>query len=235
MANASDKGTHSQENAQLDHLLGNLFPEIIYGFNKVLIPSWKAEKLGHLEGKKAAYFTASFFSSHTRTFHWVSIDPDLWNPDDTKAIDAISKLTEVLRNWYCSKEWPDEKIGIKIRQAAWQALLKDLPQGRLYDVARSSIEAVIQNKGQFSGNSEAQRTVLGLYSGHHHPADKNVEGIFYRFLARCGNRCQPANGDLDYLLGKLTNGPTGKTAPPFAWFKPERECKNCRMPAPLKA
>lgn len=235
MANGMNNDTHPQENRKFDPLLSSLYPEVIYSYNKALIPSWKSEQLGYHGGKKVVYFTTSFFSSHTRTFHWVSIAPDLWNPDDTIAIDAIHKLTEELRLWYWAKEMPDEKIGKEDRQVAWHALLKDLPQGRLFDVARSSIEAVIQHKGQFFNNSEAQRTMLGLYSGHHHPADKNVEGIFYRFLSRCGNRCQPANGDLDYLLGKLTNGPAGNTAPPFAWFQPERECKNCKMPAPLKA
>lgn len=231
MTSSQPLHTTSRGNAPLViDLMDHLYPEIIYRFNQSLLSCWKEQELGYINGVKTAYFTCSFFSSHTRTFHWVSVGPGLWNPASGSSAEAQLRLRMSLLDW--NSESPKQNtFNTKIdeRTAAWKYLLRDLPAGRLYGKAKSDIQTWLRAKRL--GPDATQRAILGIYSGYHNKAPVNIEGIFFRLLAKCGNHCRSTKGGLDALLGTLEN--VGRpNAPAFDWFKPENPCSGCeRLPA----
>ena len=213
-------------------LMDHLYPEIIYRFNQLMLSCWEEKQFGNLNGIETADFTCSFFSSHTRTFHWVSIAPVLWSPKSKGWTAAQGKLKTSLLDWHSEK--PEREFNTnkhKERKDAWEHLLKDLPPGRLYGEAKKDINVWLENKPL--GPDATHRTILALYSGYHNKAPVNVEGIFFRLLAKCGNHCPSSKGGLDALLGTLENVGR-KKIPPFDWFKPENPCSGCDRPPALK-
>lgn len=50
-----------------------LFPEINYGFHRVLHEIWEAYRFHPTDGDKKAIMVPSLFSKHTRTFHWFGV------------------------------------------------------------------------------------------------------------------------------------------------------------------
>ena len=104
------------------------------------------------------------------------------------------------------------------RKKAWKNLWKDFPEGGIYDTAKK-----ICKKLNFSDKSqeELQRAMLGLYSGIHFEAEKNIEGIFVGYLQELKiKKSVDEEVQTNYLSGSLWNfrGETGDQKPPFDWF-----------------
>lgn len=224
----------SGNKGRLDRLPHRLYPEIVYHLNDTLLRWWKhVLQTGRHSGgsSQVPYFTTSFFSSHTRTFHWISIAPGLWRVESSDSQLALRELMEALRPWRDDARSmqtealsgvpreiavsPADAREEERRGAAWKGLLQDLPVDHFFSAAKRNIEVAFENQAPIY-DEQVHRAALALYSGYHHPAITNVEGVFVRLLELVGHgRSEPGASPLKWLLGQIEVTET-KTAD---WFR----------------
>lgn len=206
-----------------------LYPDVIYRINASFDRIWLAGDLGYLEinkSKEVAYKVPIFFSKHERSFHWITVGSSMWRGVDEKQSECREQLDQALkriRRWNDDEDW---KIGEEIytgeeRKGAWKKFLEDLPQGRFFQEARDRDWVDSESKLDLLTTDDSsqveglQRDLFALYSGFHHSARKNIEGLVYSFLSACGRKSCSSSG-LDYITGTLCSH-NGNT-PPFKWF-----------------
>ena len=180
-------------------LMDYLDPDLIYRFNQMFISAWKQGDIGYINNKKTAFFTLSYFNSHTRTFNWVSIGVDIWDPQSPNSKKAVKKLKKILKRWNdCDCE--DTEFTTETyceRKKDWKTLWNDFPEGGIYNYARRICKDL-----NFSEPNEDHRAMLGLYSGFHFQEETNIEGIFVRYLKALALKTSSEDGT-NYLSGTL--------------------------------
>jgi hypothetical protein len=184
-----------------------LYPDVIYRFNALFISIWRKHNMGFATAKsekKDVYFVPVFFSKHSRSFRWIGLDSFMWDWENPSCQDHLKGLINDLR------DLNEDADGKK----AWQAYLDDMPDMEVYKEAIKTVnQAIGDDKGIVDG--EMHHALLALYSGSHHGADKNIEGVVYHYLSL---KSHDAGGCFDHLKGDLRLGKKNKK-PPFNWLK----------------
>ena len=163
-----------------DDLMEYLYADLIYRFNQMFIQAWKQGNIGYIDGKKTAFFTLSYFNSHTRTFNWISVAGELWDHTYEEWDSTVEDLTGILKRWNNNNDETEFRTSKYCeRKKTWEGLWKDFPKGGIYNIAEEICESL-----EFDGESRErlQRAMLGLYSGIYFEAEKNIEGIFVGYL-----------------------------------------------------
>ena len=230
----------NEERRQIpDGLLDHLHPDLIYRFNQMFIPAWKQGGIGYIDAKKTAFFTLSYFNSHTRTFNWVSIGIDIWAPRSDDSEKAVQKLKKILNQWNGCEDTEFTTETYCERKKAWKTLWKDFPEGGIYNYARRICKDL-----KFSESSEDHRAMLGLYSGFHFQEEMNIEGVFVRYQKALAEKKEMSEEERTaYLKGTLVNLPKDDQEaqkPPFDWFVLDAEdvlkrYQNTRDPKPCSS
>ena len=184
-------------------LMDHLNPEVIYRLNQSFISHWKDYSIGDISDKrkKKVHFTLSVFSSHTRTFHWISVSKGLWDFPNNKDRDGetdtekiIKPLIQDLNQWLDEKSskfidldhTKNRKINThKNRKDIWKNFLNHLPTGLMYEEAKQSISEVLKSKSKIEVDKSLTQAFLVLYSGFHNSAERNIEGMVIRWLKKC--------------------------------------------------
>ncbi|RJX17051.1 MAG: hypothetical protein C4575_14040 [Desulforudis sp.] len=208
-----------------------LYPEVIYRFNARLHLNWLASRLGSDDGSnnENVFLVTTFFSKHSRTFNWISVNRSMWHwrqsGENNETLTLLKKLDAEFKKWCCANTYNISKFGdlsLSKRINAVKTVLRDLPQGAFYEDAKCYAEEILSGKTSSSDDNEKlHRRLLALYSGFHHSADKNLEGLFYYFLKKCGKFC--INRRLDMLAGELFNPGEKESQPPLRWIRIENE------------
>lgn len=199
----------------------NLYPEIVYRFNTILFSIWKAHDLGKIgeSDEKGAYLLPIFFSNSTRTFHWIGADSPMW--DDEEIIRwQLTELIDHLCRWNHDTIYYTNRgleLALDTRLKVWNYFLADLPNTEFSSIgARLICQEIerIHTSGKDVWNSfphdweTLQRSVLALYSGYHQSAQRNIEGVFYKYFEQ--GKIPEDNGYLTGTLayeGDKTEGP----------------------------
>lgn len=172
---------------------------------------WDATSIaGHAQ--KDAYVLPVFFNKHRRTFHWISIGSEMWNwetfqGEKTTPENRVASLKTIL-----------EQLRPYIEQQtdAWRRFVDDLPKTETYQRAVRILEkAVMDAPGNRDDWSNLHPALLLLYSGFHQSVRKNLEGVVYGRLEKCGGR------PVHYLTGVLWKNPNESEEfqePEYKWL-----------------
>lgn len=184
-----------------------LYPDVVYRFNDIFQTVWQNHHMGNTGDNtedEDVLVTPVFFSKGSRTFHWIGLDSHMWNWEEKLCSEHLTQFIKAIKDLKSSNK------GL----AAWELFCENQPSMKIYKESIKTInEAVCGNN---TNHEQIHRAILLLYSGFHHDAQKNIEGIFYNFLTTCTN-----HGDVNrsaYLEGELLGGP------PFKKFKPKDIC-----------
>ena len=211
-------------------LMEQLYPDLIYKINQAFVREWKTYDLGYStqngQRTKTAYFTLSFFSSHTRTFHWVSVSDVLWDRDSDVTKKAIEGLIGDLRAWLSEKENQFNTKELENRQDSWKKLLEEAPAGWMNDRSKKLLESAIESSSPIVNNSlpALHRALLEIYSSFHQSPEVNIESMIYRWLQLHHERKVVDQRQMEIILGEAKNyRDDGAQTPPFDWFLPDMD------------
>lgn len=196
----------------------NLYPEIIYSFNRTLFSIWGKYSLGKvpgLEGKEA-YLVPVFFNTSSRTFHWLGLDSPVWKIDEPTAQWHLTELIDHLCRWNHDNHYrsSDEKeISLKLRAEVWSHFLADLQPTAVSEAASRLVSLEIENIKNIGKTAwkavprdweKLHHAVLILYSGYHQNARGNIEGVFYTHFEQASKPIEQGylTGTLGYIGGK---------------------------------
>ena len=197
-----------------------LYPEVVYRFSMQFLAFWETHQLksadiaeGKNKSSKDAYVIPAFFSKKSRTFQWLGVHSSMWNWENE---NAKENLVQIIRNL---SAWRLENPEL------WKRFLADMPEE--LDVYRNSGALLERLTTDYSLQDfeELHRAILTIYSGYHQHAEKNIEGVYYRFLIQCKNSRQRG-----YLLGELKKDTDDSAT--FDWFVVNKHCcehKSCKL------
>lgn len=184
-----------------------LYPDVVYRFNDIFQTVWQNHHMCSTSDDAEVddvLVTPVFFSKSSRSFHWICLDSHMWNWEETFCSKNLTQFIEHIKVLKATVEG----------QAQWELFCKNQPGMDDYKAAIKIINDAIDDKN--ANREQIHRSILLLYSGFHHDAEKNIEGIFYTFLTTCSN-----HGDInrsDYLEGELRGNPN------FDKFFPKDPC-----------
>lgn len=185
----------------------HLYPDVVYRFNEIFQTVWQNHHMGNtgdVSEDEDVLVIPVFFSKGSRTFHWICLDSHMWNWEETLCREHLIQFIEAI------KDIKSREAGL----AAWELFCENQPSMDVYKEAIKTInEAVCDDNPNLE---QIHRAILLLYSGFHHEAEKNIEGVFYNFLTTCSNHGDPNRSN--YLEGELLEGP------PFKKFLPKNPC-----------
>jgi hypothetical protein len=179
-----------------------LAPDILYHF-AAFFPQFL--ETHDLKGVGDDFFIIpTFFNKKTRTYQWIAIHPLMWDiSPDSPGRKRLKRILEDLNIWKCA----NKKL--------WKDFQKELPQETaLYSEAWQKIDGLCQETlDGIDDYTPYQRAVLMLYSGYQQHAEKNVEGLYYRWSRRCNNKHKYIH---EPLSGYLTRGEVNTQE--YNWF-----------------
>ena len=186
-----------------------LYPDVIYRFNAIFINSiWRKHQMGFATAEskvKDVYFIPVFFSKHSRSFRWIGLDTFMWDWENPSCQVHLKGLINDLKNLNKDDEG----------KTAWKAYLDDMPVMEVYKEAIKTVNQAVNDDtyDKKTIDGKMHRALLTLYSGSHHGADKNIEGVVYDHLKR---KSHSAGGCVNHLKGKLELG--SRKEPPFEYL-----------------
>ena len=211
----------SDQNALMAHLESDL----IYRFNQMFIEAWRRDNIGRIHEEtstenKTAFFNLSYFNSYTRTFNWVSVGENLWDCESEewnrkKSENAVNSLIKILKDWNKEDKKKNFNTSYCVRNKAWEGLWNEFPENGIYNTAKEICKDL---RFDDESRERLQRAMLGLYSGIHFEAEKNIEGVFVGYLKGLDKPVE--SQQTNYLSGTLKNfrEDTYDQTAPFDWL-----------------